>query len=237
MNPFTRIEALVGEKFPLISKARVAIVGLGGVGSHAAMALARTGIEGLILMDPDEIKTSNFNRHAQGFSRYLGKNKTLALKDEILSFRDMDIKTLEIYFNEENKELLFKEKFDYLIDCIDLVTYKLVLIEECQKRGINFISSLGTGNRLRPDELVVSSLYNTSGCPLARVLRREARKNGLEDFPVVFSKEKAPKLVLEEKEGSRHLPASSYFTPAAAGMLLAYWVIEQIISTNKDDDF
>ncbi len=236
MNPFTRIEALIGQDYSKIQKLRVAIVGLGGVGSHAAMALARSGVGKLLLMDPDTIKTSNFNRHAQGYRRHLGKNKAEAMKEEILGFRDMEIHSLPFYYREEEKELLFIHNFDYLIDCIDLITYKLQLVEECQKRNLPFISSLGTGNRLRPDKLEISSLYKSENCSLARVMRREARKKELQDFPVVLSLERAKNIVLEEKEGSRHLPASSYFTPAAAGMLLAYWVIERAIQDNLEGE-
>lgn len=230
MKSLSRNEALLGPDYKKVLKARIAIIGLGGVGSHAAMALARMGVEGLILMDPDIIKSSNFNRHAQGFKRYLAVNKAQAIKEEILGFRDMDLKVLDYAYTKDSSEDLFKEDFHILLDCIDVVTHKLQLIEDAQRRDVKFISCLGTGNRLSPQGLKISSLYKTSDCPLARVIRREARKKGLEDFPVVLSTKKARKIVLDEKEGSRHLPASSYFTPAAAGQLLAYWAINEIIN-------
>ncbi|NLY36652.1 MAG: tRNA threonylcarbamoyladenosine dehydratase [Tissierellia bacterium] len=229
MNPFIRNQVLLGNQFIKIQRGSVAIIGLGGVGSHAAMALSRMGLGRLILMDPDTIKTSNFNRHAQGFTRHLGKNKAEAIKEEILSFRSMDILTIARGYDSCEEDALFSEDFDLLIDCIDVMTYKLRLLEACQKRKIPFISSLGTGNRLKPTELEITTLYKSEGCPMARVLRKEARKREMEDFPVVLSREKAKNLVLEEKDGSRHLPASSYFTPAAAGQLLAYWAIERLL--------
>lgn len=228
MNPFIRIEALLGDDFKKIKRGRVAIVGVGGVGSHAAIALARIGLGSLILMDPDTIKASNFNRHVQGFTRYIDKNKAEAMKEEILGFRNMDIRAIPRSYGETQEDELFREKFDLLLDCIDVITYKLQLIEACQRREIPFITSLGTGNRIKPIELEISTLYQSQGCALARVLRREARKRNLQDFPVVLSKETAQNLVLDEKEGSRHLPASSYFTPAAAGQLLAYWAVEKL---------
>lgn len=231
MDPFSRTRALLGNDFNKIERASVAVIGLGGVGSHAALSLARMGIGNLVMMDMDVIKESNFNRHAQGFTRYLGTNKALAMREEILSFREMNPITLPLRFDDKTKDILFSNEFSYLIDCIDLVTYKLQLIEECQDRKINFISSLGTGNRLSPAELVISTLYETRDCSLAKVLRREARKRSLEDFPVVYSRETSFGVLLEEKEGSRHLPATSYFTPSAAGNLLAYWVIQQLLTS------
>ena len=233
MDPFTRTRALLGADYKKIEEAGVAIVGVGGVGSHAALALSLMGIGSLILQDMDEIKLSNFNRHAQGFRRYLGMNKALAMKEEILSFRDMEINTITKRFDDETKDELFSKDFFYLIDCIDLITFKLQLIEACQERNISFISSLGTGNRLTPHHLKITSLYKSQGCPLARVLRKESRKRELHDFPVVLSTEEAFSIVLDEKEGSRHLPATSYFTPSAAGNLLAYWVIRKIIEDVK----
>lgn len=236
MDSFTRIEALMGKDFEEIKRASVAIIGVGGVGSHAAMALARTGIEKLILMDPDTIKTSNFNRHAQGFTRYLGVNKAEAMKEEILGFRDMDIEVLDLAYKDETKEQLFSLDFDVLLDCIDVVTYKLQLIEESLDRNLDFITCLGTGNRLNPQGLEISSLYKSRNCSLARVLRREARKRNLRDFPVVLSKEDAKKIVIDEREGSRNLPASSYFTPASAGQLMAYWALEKILEKSKGEE-
>lgn len=236
MNSFTRIEALMGQDYERIKKASVAIIGVGGVGSHAAMALARTGINKLILMDPDTIKASNFNRHAQGFTRYLGINKAQAMKEEILGFRDMEIEVLDLAYSEETKEQLFCLDFDLLLDCIDVVTYKLQLIEESLHRNLDFISCLGTGNRLNPQGLEVSSLYKSQDCPLAKVLRREARKRNLRDFPVVLSKERAKKIVIDEKEGSRNLPASSYFTPASGGQLMAYWALEKILEKSEEKE-
>lgn len=233
MNPFIRNQALLEDDFHKIQRGSVAIIGLGGVGSHAAMALSRMGLGKLILMDPDKIKTSNFNRHVQGFTRHLDKNKAQAMKEEILSFREMDIVAIPRTYDDSEEKNLFSEDFDILIDCIDVVTYKLQLLQACQKYEIPFISSLGTGNRLKPTELIITTLYKSQGCPLARVLRREARKREMKDFPVVLSKEKAKNLVLDEKEGSRHLPASSYFTPAAAGQLLAYWAMEKLLSQEE----
>ncbi|HZK10312.1 MAG TPA: ThiF family adenylyltransferase [Clostridia bacterium] len=229
MNPFIRTQALLEGDFKKIENASVAIIGLGGVGSHAAMALSRMGIRKLILMDPDRIKISNFNRHAQGYTRYLDHNKAEAMKEEILSFRPMDILVIPKLYDLSEEDNLFSQDFDILIDCIDVMTFKIRLIEACQQRKIPFISSLGTGNRLQPTELEITSIYKTQGCPLARVLRKEARKRQIENFPVIISKEKARNIVLKEKEGSRHLPASSYFTPAAAGQLLAYWAIKSLL--------
>lgn len=226
---YTRTKLLLGdESFENITKQHVMVVGCGGVGSHAAVALARMGIGKLTLVDFDVIHVTNLNRHAQATKATIGSSKSLVLKELIESFSDTEVVAIRERFSDETKDLIFKESPDYLIDAIDIVTNKLQLISCVQEKGIPFITAVGAGNRQDPRALMITTLMKTQGDPLAKVLRTQVRKRGLEDFPVVASTELPLKIVASTDDPGRHSPASAYFVPSHCGQLAAYWVIEAI---------
>lgn len=230
MNTFVRTKALLGlQRFEQLQNLRILIVGAGGVGSHAAQALASLGVKHLHLVDYDVIEESNANRHVQAQLRRIGSPKVDALKEHLEeTFPDLQIRTSRRYFSAETVEIL-DETPDIILECIDHLQAKLLLIQEAQKRDLPIISALGMGNRIDPSKLSISTLFESSGCPLGRNLRREARKIGLKDTPVIISAETPSKTVIDS--GTRHAPASIYLVPAACGLLMAYYVISQFTET------
>ena len=208
----------------------VAVLGLGGVGGSAAVALARAGVGSLILVDHDTFSETNLNRQIFAFKETIGKKKCDVAREYISKIDDsIEIKTLDIFFSNETKELLFSEKVDFIIDAIDTVSAKKTLIIEATKRGVPIISSMGTGNRLNPEFLKIGKIKDTkgNGCPLARIMRKELLKEGIEDTPVVFSSEMPIKVSVGEENG-KHSPASAVFVPQSAGILSAYFVISNL---------
>lgn len=208
----------------------VAVVGVGGVGGTAATALVRCGVGRIILVDHDLFEETNLNRQAFSFEAAVGKKKVEVAKTYLNSISsDTEIIALDAFFNEDNAEELFCLKPDYIIDAIDTVSSKKVLIREAYGRGIPIISSLGTGNRLNPSLIRCGRLSDTKGisCPLARIMRKELLKEGIENLEVVFSTE-VPVKVSVSDEGGRHSPASAVFVPQAAGLMLAYRVADRL---------
>ncbi len=221
---FERTKALYGDKaFEAFKNVNVLVVGLGGVGSSASISLVRSGFKNISFMDFDKVDKTNLNRQNQAFISTIGMNKTEALKrivDDISienNFRYYDIK-----FNNETKNILEKNKFDYIIDAIDSVNDKILLIEEASKRKIKIISSLGTGNKRDITKLRISSIYKTNVCPLAKIIRKLARQKNIPDFPVIFSDE------IPSTPDSNFI-SSSCLVPNTAGILAVQWIIEDIL--------
>lgn len=234
---YTRTKLLLGEEeFNKLTKKHVMVIGNGGVGSHAAIALARMGIGKLTLMDFDVINITNLNRHAQATKSNVGKSKTLELKAMIEDFSETKVQAIVEKFTAETRGILKEVHPDFVIDAIDIVTHKLELIKTCQELGIPFITALGAGNRQDPRKLDITKLSKTQGDPLAKVMRHEVRKRKMKDFPVVASTELPSKIVASSEEKGRHSPASAYFVPSYSGHLLAYWVIEEIKKERDTDE-
>ncbi len=218
------------ENTDLLKNKTVAVVGIGGVGGTAAIALCRAGIGRLILIDHDVFEESNLNRQAFAFRETMGKSKTESAKNYLLNIsEDIEIKAYNMFFSEETKEQLFSEKPDFIIDAIDTIQAKKALIEEAEKRAVPIISSMGTGNRLNPSLLKIGKISETKGtsCPLARIMRKELLKSGIENTPVVYSSEIPIKVSAEETRG-KHSPASAVFVPQAAGLLMASYVVTEL---------
>lgn len=207
----------------------VAVVGLGGVGSWCAEALARSGIGRLTLLDEDTVSTSNLNRQSIALHSTLGQPKAAVLAQRIADISpETAVYPLQLRYEADTRETLFSVgPFDYIADAIDLVSCKLDLIVTAIERGIPIISALGTGNKLDASQLRVCDIAQTSGCPFARVIRKELRARGIVHHTVVFSPEPACRLETKETPppGRRAVPGSIIWTPAAAGMLLAQHVV------------
>ncbi len=226
-----RTELLMGtDALGILQRSTVAVAGVGGVGSYAAEALARTGVGRLILIDKDCVSISNLNRQIMAVYDTVGVPKTEAMKQRIASYnRNCEVICREAFIDAETLDLI--DGADFVIDAIDTVTSKLDLIEACHKKGIGIISSLGMGNRLDPSAVYVTDLWKTSGDPLARSVRQLARKRGM-DYPiaVMMSRETPIRQTRTvDPDGKtrkdRIPPASAVFVPAAAGLLAASYAV------------
>ena len=208
----------------------VAVVGLGGVGSWCAEALARAGLGQLTLIDEDRVNLSNVNRQLCALSSTLGISKAAAMAMRIRDINpDIRLNVIAGRYEAASRDS-FLSDYDFVADAIDLVACKLDLIMSCRQREIPIISALGTGNKRDAQQLRISDISKTSGCALARVVRKELRKLGVEHHPVVFSPEQPMEARQAEAPppGRRSVPGSLVWVPAAAGMLMCQYVVEQL---------
>ena len=211
----------------------VAVLGLGGVGSYAVEALARAGVGELTLVDQDVVSVSNINRQLFALHSTVGLPKA-----EVAAARCRDINPdivvhpLQITYDAAHRELFFSARYDYIVDAIDLVSCKLDLIEQAKARQIPILSALGTGNKLDPSLLQITDISKTSGCPLARVMRKELRARGTHHLKVVFSPEEGctPLSLEAPPPGRRSVPASVSWVPSVAGLMMAGAVVQDLIS-------
>ena len=223
-HAFSRTEMLIGSEGLLkLKSACVAVFGLGGVGSYVVEALARCGVGKLILIDHDVVSISNLNRQLIATKNNIGKAKIEVAKERLLTINpEMEIETHQEFFLPGNTEIL-RPGIDYIIDAIDNVTAKIELVLQSENLNIPIISSMGTGNKLDPLRFEITDIYNTSVCPLCRVMRRELKKRNVKALKVVFSKEEPKKISGQE------FPASISFVPPVAGLALAGEVIRSLI--------
>lgn len=238
LNEFSRMEILLGERrSDRLASARVAVFGLGGVGSYATEALARCGIGNLTLVDNDTISITNINRQLYALHSTIGKAKAQVAKERIRDINEeIVVNTYETFFNEETASMFDFASYDYVIDAIDTVSSKLLLIEKAKKSGTPIISSMGTGNKLDPGRFEITDISKTSVCPLAKVMRVELRKRGIRKVKVLFSKEKPVKAVeSEEWKGTarRPVPGSISFVPSVAGLMIAGEVVRDLLTEEK----
>lgn len=225
MERTKRLEMLLGEEaMRRLAGARVAVVGLGGVGSWCAEALARSGIGSLVLIDSDEVAGSNINRQLGALSSTVGRAKADVLAERCRDIApEAEIVPRRALYSAETRGSVFPGDCDYIADCIDLVSCKVDLIATARERGVRIVSALGTGNKLDAQRLELGDLAETSGCPFARVLRRELRRRGIEHLDVVYSSESAREAEQTEAPppGRRSVPGSAVWVPASAGLLMA----------------
>lgn len=220
---FDRLELLIGkENIEKISKINVLIVGIGGVGGTALESLVRSGVKNITIIDKDVFSESNLNRQILSTRDSIGLYKVDVGINRCKSINpDVNITGLKINLDEKNVNEL--EYFDYIIDACDDINAKLALMQYANKNNINLISSMGTGKRLNPSNVIITRLDKTSNDPLAKKMRYEARKRGLKlNIPVVCSK--------EEPINNDRIIASSIFVPSTAGLMLAYYIIEKVIN-------
>ena len=232
---FIRSAMLLGQEgIESLSNKKVAVFGIGGVGSFVVEALARTGVGHLVLIDFDDIATSNINRQIHANVLTVGELKVEAMKKRVqLINPDIQVTALASLFNKDSLDMI-TDDLDYVVDAIDMVTSKLLLIETCKEKNIPIISSMGTGNKLNPAMLEVTDIAKTSMCPLAKVMRNELKKRRIKKVKVVYSKEQPIKPIpLEKSDNRRGLPGSVSFVPSVAGLIIASEVIKDMLGIVK----
>lgn len=231
---FARTEMLIGQGgLEKLKKSHVAVFGLGGVGSYAAEAIVRSGVGEITVVDSDTVAESNINRQLIAATSTIGRKKTEVAAERYLDINpSLKIHAKDVFVSEKTiKEFDFSE-YDFVVDAIDTVSAKLLIICECSKKNIPIISSMGTGNKLDPSCFEICDIYKTTTCPLARVMRAELKKAGIEKLTVVCSREKPRKVFKTQEEpapGRRSIPASIAFVPSVAGLMMAGKVITEIL--------
>ena len=251
VNQFSRTELLIGkEAIEKLNKSKVAIFGIGGVGSFVVEGLVRAGVENFILVDNDKISLTNLNRQLIATHKTIGKYKVEIAKERILEINPNA--KVEIYqeFFMPNSEEILDNTVSYIVDCVDTVTAKIELVLRANKLNIPIISSMGTGNKVNPTKFEVADIYKTSVCPLARVMRRELKQRGIKKLKVIYSKEEPIRIdevmdssyknddikssgMREKSVVSNQVPGSISFVPSVAGLIIAGEVVRDIIENVK----
>ena len=248
LNQFSRTQLLIGEGgMEVLRRARVAVFGIGGVGGYAVEALTRSGIGTLDLIDDDRVCLTNLNRQIHATRKTIGKYKVDAAKERCLEINaHVIVNTYKTFYMPDTAEQFDFKEYDYVIDAIDTVTGKVALVERAYAAGTPIISSMGAGNKMDPTAFEVADIYETSVCPLAKVMRRELRKRGIPSLKVVYSKEK-PLTPIDDPEVScrehcicppgtertctvrRQIPGSNAFVPSVAGLIIAGEVVKDLL--------
>lgn len=223
-----RTELLLGSAgIARLAEARVAVIGLGGVGSFAVEALARAGVGHLLLVDPDRVDVTNINRQLPATFRTVGRLKAEVVREHVLDINPAaEARLMTEPYLPETAEQFFAGRYDYVVDACDTVAAKVDLAVQCERRGVKLIASMGAGNKLDPTRFEVADIYQTSVDPLARVLRRRLRALGVQHLRVVYSREQ-PRPVPRREEGASS-PGSLSFVPSVAGLILAGEVIKAL---------
>ena len=247
LNQFSRTQLLYGQdNMRRLTASRVAVFGIGGVGGYVVEALARSGVGALDLIDDDRVCITNLNRQILATRKTVGKYKVDAAEERIKDiFPECEVRTYKTFYLPETQDQFDFHEYDYVVDAIDTVSGKLAIIENAKKAGVPVISSMGAGNKADPAALEVADIYETSVCPLARVMRRECRKRGIDSLKVVYSRE-APIRPLEDLSIScrqhcvcppgtvrkctqrRDIPGSTAFVPSVAGLIIAAEVVRDL---------
>ncbi len=231
---FARTEILLGkEAMSKLDRAHVAVFGIGGVGGYVVEALARSGIGRLDLIDHDKISVTNLNRQIIALSETIGRYKADVMKERVLSINpDAEVTTYQSFYLPENADDFDLFKYTYVVDAVDTVTAKIELVMRAKQAGIPIISCMGTGNKLDPTQLEIADIYQTSVCPLAKVMRRELRKRGVDSLKTLYSREEPIKPETGTEETTRRaLPGSTSFVPSAAGLIIASEVVKDIVQS------
>ena len=221
---FQRLKLLIGEEnFSKLTEATVAIFGVGGVGSFAVEALARSGVGHLILIDKDNLDETNINRQIHALGSTVGKSKVEVMRERILDINPAaQVDTVQKFFSPtEDVDDFFICRYDYVVDAIDTLTAKIFLVEECTRREIKIISSMGAGNKLDPTRFKVSDIFQTSVDPVAKIMRKKLKERGIKNLKVVWSDE-TPRPV-------KNFIGSTAFVPSVAGLILAGEVVSDLI--------
>lgn len=255
LNRFSRTELLFGkEAMEKLSRSRVAVFGVGGVGGYTVEALARSGVGAFDLIDDDRVCITNINRQIFATRETVGKYKVDVAEQRILSINpDAKVTTYKTFYLPETAGNFRFEDYDYVVDAIDTVTGKLALAEQAKKANVPIISSMGAGNKVDPTAFRVADLYETSVCPLAKVMRRECKKRGIDKLKVVYSREKALRPIGSEEIGCRNhcvcppgttrkctarrdIPGSTAFVPSVVGLIIAGEVVKDLIGFRPQEN-
>ena len=231
-NEFSREELLIGaEAIEKLKNSKVAIFGIGGVGSYVLEALARAGVQNFVLVDNDKISITNINRQIIATHKTLEKDKVEVAKDRVLDINpEAKIEIYKEFFTVESEAKYLNSSVSYIADCIDTVSSKIELIERANKLNIPIISSMGTGNKLDATKFEITDIYKTSVCPLAKVIRKELRKRNIKNLEVIYSKEEPIKILKnEENIKGKQVPGSISYVPSVAGLMLAERIIKKLI--------
>lgn len=228
---FSRTALLLGkEGVEKLKNARVAVFGVGGVGGYVVEALARSGVGALDLIDKDTVSLSNINRQIIALHSTVGRLKTEVAAERAKDINpDICVRIHNLFYLPETAEQFDFSEYDYVVDAIDTVSGKIALIEQAKRANIPVISSMGAGNKLNATAFEVADITKTSVCPLARVMRRELKKRGIEHLKVVYSKEEPLPTVLTDEESGKPIPGSVAFVPSVVGLILAGEVIKDLV--------
>ena len=229
LEQFSRTSLLIGEEgIKKLNEAKVAIFGLGGVGSFVLEGLIRAGVQNFILVDNDEVSESNINRQLLATHKTINKSKVEVAKERILEINPKACVEIHKEFFMPDSNPLFDETVDYIVDAIDTVTAKIELVVRANELSIPIISSMGTGNKLDPTRFEIADIYKTSVCPLAKVMRKELKARNIKNLKVLYSKEEP--IVIPKIEGpTKQVPGSISFVPSVAGLIIAGEVIKDLI--------
>ena len=234
-NIYSRTESLIGkDSLNILKNSKVIVFGIGGVGSFTVESLCRCGIGEISLVDFDTIDITNINRQINAMSNNIGKYKVDEMKKRIeLINPDIKVNTFKKKLDKNNVENFNLKYYDYVVDAIDIITSKIYLIKCCYENNINVISAMGAGNKLDPTRFKVVDIYKTSGCPLARVMRRELKKLGIKKLKCVCSDEISSGEVIESYERRKSSPSSISFIPSTMGLIITSEVVKDLILWNK----
>lgn len=225
---FARTELLIKkEGIQKLQAAKVAIFGIGGVGSFVCEGLVRAGIGSFVLIDNDKVCLSNLNRQIIATRKTIGEFKVDVMKNRILEINpEAKVEVFKEFYMPNSKTNIINQDLSYVIDCVDTVTAKIEIIMQCKRLNINTISAMGTGNKLDPTKFKITDIYKTNVCPLAKVMRKELRKRNIDNLKVLYS---------EEEPIKNQIPGSISFVPSVAGLIIAGEVVRDIIGWNISD--
>ena len=234
LDQFSRTELIIGrDAINKLHNSKVAVFGIGGVGSFVVESLVRAGVGKFVLVDKDEVDITNINRQIIATYNTIGKAKVEVAKERILEINPKaEVEIYKEFFLPETEGIL-DNSIDYVVDCVDTVTAKIELVVRTNKLNIPIISAMGTGNKLDPTKFEVSDIYKTSVCPLAKVMRKELKTRNINKLKVVYSKEEPIKHKEQSKEelyGTKQTPGSISFVPSVAGLIIAGEVIKDLIN-------
>lgn len=256
LNQFSRTELLIGKDgIEKLKSSKVAIFGLGGVGSFVTEGLVRAGVENFILIDDDKICLTNLNRQIIATRKTIGKYKADIMKERILEINpNANVEVSKEFFMPDSSHSMIDKTVDYIVDAVDTVTAKIELVLTANKLNIPIISAMGTGNKLDPTKFEVCDIFKTEVCPLAKVMRKELKKRNIKHLKVVYSKEQPIKINNDDENSCKHncicppgtkrkcsirneVPGSISFVPSVAGLIIASEVVKDILkTTNKQSD-
>ncbi|EGT4598130.1 TPA: tRNA threonylcarbamoyladenosine dehydratase [Clostridioides difficile] len=230
-NFTTRTSFLVGDDgIEKLNNSNIIVFGVGGVGSFTVEALARAGVGNITIVDFDDVDITNINRQIPALHSTVGRYKVDVMEERILDINpNINIKKIRSLYNKDTSDEILTERYDYVVDAIDMVSSKIHLIETCEKKGLKIISSMGMGNKLDPTKIVVTDIHKTSTCPLAKVMRKELRDRGIKKLKVVYSTEQPIELKKKVMNGRKVTPGSVSFVPSVGGLIIASVILNELL--------